>query len=153
MAGDKYAPAWTKSFPAMSQSPERARWSAKFRARWPGLTTDQQRSIYNTTDMYEAEDGCWQKICAAVRLRLGRKALRAGHSRFSSTDIITKLYGAEGDTLCAAMHANADKLNPVALGRWLNQRLVDAPIDGLVLRSARRRDKTAEYWITWGRQA
>jgi hypothetical protein len=100
--------------------------------------------------MNEAENHCWQQICTAVRLRLGRKSLRAGHARFTSADIITALpHGTEGDTLCAAMHA--DKLNAVALGRWLKERLVDAPINGLVLRSAPRRDKTAEYWITWGR--
>jgi hypothetical protein len=46
---------------------------------------------------------------------------------------------------------HADKLNAVALGRWLKDRLVDAPVNGLALRSAPRRDKTAEYWITWGR--
>ena len=65
------------------------------------------------------ENKCWQKVCAAVRLRLGRKALRAGHSRFISDDIITALAPREGDTLCAAMHA--DRLNAVALGRWLNR--------------------------------
>jgi hypothetical protein len=149
-AGDKLKPAWVKNFPVMTQSSERTRWSGKFRARWSGLTQDRQRAIYNTTNMNEAENHCWRQICTAVQLRLGRKSLRAGYFRFTSVDIITALsQRTEGDTLCAAMHA--DRLNAVALGRWLKERLVDAPINGLVLRSAPRRDKTAEYWITWGR--
>jgi hypothetical protein len=144
MAGDKHAPAWAKDF--LAQSPERARWSVKFRARWSGLKPDQQRTIYNITNMNEAENRRWQQLCAAFRFSLGRRALRAGHARFTGADIIAALSQRDGDTLCAAMHG--DRLNAVALGRWLGARLVDAPINGLVLRSARRRDKTAEYWIT-----
>jgi hypothetical protein len=90
-AGDKHAPAWAS--PAMAQSPERARWSVKFRARWSGLKPDQQRTIYNTTNMNEAENRRWQQLCAAIRLRLGRRALRAGHARFTGADIITALHG------------------------------------------------------------
>jgi hypothetical protein len=151
-AGDKCAPAWATRIPPLAQSPERARWSPKFRARWSGLTPDQQRVIYNTNDMNTAENDCWQRVCTAIRLRLGRNAVRTGRSRFTGAEIVAALgHQPEGDTLCAAMHA--DRLNAVALGRWLKERLVDAPLDGLVLRSAPRRDKTAEYWITWGRLA
>ena len=40
--------------------------------------------------------------------------------------------------------------NPISLGRWLKDRLVDATINGLVLRSARGRENSAEFWITKG---
>ena len=39
-------------------------------------------------------------------------------------------------------------LNPVSLGRWLKEHLVDAPIDGLVLRSTLGRANCAQFWIT-----
>ena len=47
-----------------------------------------------------------------------------------------------------ALHGKG--LNPVSLGRWLKERLVDAPINGRVLRSALGRENCAEFWITHG---
>jgi hypothetical protein len=44
-----------------------------------------------------------------------------------------------------AMHGKG--LNPVSLGRWLKDHLVDAPINGRVLRSATDRKKLACFWI------
>jgi len=38
-------------------------------------------------------------------------------------------------------------LNPVSIGRWLKDHLVDAPINGKVLRSATDRKKLACFWI------
>ena len=46
------------------------------------------------------------------------------------------------------MHAMHGKvLNPVSLGRWLKERLVDAPMGGRVLRSAKDRKNLASFWI------
>jgi hypothetical protein len=145
-AGDKLAPVW--ACPQTAQSPERARWSVKFRVRWSRLTSRQQQAIYNANNMNNAEDRCWKQICAATRLRLGRNVVRSGRSRFTGAEIVAALqqHTLEGETVRAATHA--DRLNQIALSRWLKERLVDAPIDGLVLRSAPRRNKTAEYWIT-----
>jgi hypothetical protein len=134
------------------QSPEEKRWSAKFRARWSALAPGLRSGIYRSNTLYDTESSRWAAICAAVRLRHGRNALRTGRARFAGAEIVAALQQTpEGETLRAATHA--DRLNTVALGRWLKERLADAPMDGLVLRSARRRDKTAEYWITWGRSA
>ena len=47
------------------------------------------------------------------------------------------------------MHRKA--LNPVSLGRWLKDHLVDAPINGLVLRARDGPRKAAsQFWITKG---
>jgi hypothetical protein len=40
----------------------------------------------------------------------------------------------------------------VSLGRWLKERVVDAPLGGLILRSAQDRQKRACFWITKGKQ-
>jgi hypothetical protein len=44
-----------------------------------------------------------------------------------------------------AMHGKGH--NPVSLGRWLKDHLVDSKIDGRVLRSANDRKKLACFWI------
>jgi hypothetical protein len=150
VAGDSCAPRWATTAPIpAAQSPERAKWSAKFRGRWSALAPDQRFAIHRTDNLHDAESRRWQLICAAVQLRLGRRALRSGQCRFTGAQIVAALQQApEGETLRAATHA--DRLNTVALGRWLKDRLVGAPVNGLVLRSKQRRDKTAEYWITRG---
>jgi putative DNA primase/helicase len=150
VVGDTRAPSWAMLTPGQTtQSSQQAKWSAKFRARWSGLAPGQQLAIYRTNNLHDAAGGRWNAICAAVRLRQGRNAVRTGAVRFTGAEIVGILqHIADGETVRAA--TRADRLNAVALGRWLNERLVDAPMIGLVLRSARRRNKTAEYWIGWG---
>jgi hypothetical protein len=150
-AGNTRAPPWARiTLGTIVQCPDQKRWSAKFRARWSALPPHLRLAVYRTDSLPDSESGRWATIRDAVRLRNGRNAVRSGLARFTGEQIVAALQViAEGETVSAAAHT--DRLNAVALGRWLNQRLVDAPIDGLVLRSARRRDKTAEYWITWGK--
>jgi hypothetical protein len=149
-AGEKHAPPWAKALAPMGPSPEQAKWSAKFRARWSRLSPDRQFELYGTSDQRKAEDDGWQRFRTSFRLRFGRETVRSGRFRCICAEITAALQSrVEGETLCAALHI--EKLNAIALGRSLNARLVDAPINGLALRSARRRDNIAEYWITSGR--
>ena len=39
------------------------------------------------------------------------------------------------------------KLGSITLGRWLISALVDAPIDGLLLRSVGDRNGVSQFWI------
>jgi hypothetical protein len=146
-AGEKHAPPWAKALAPMGSSPERTKWSAKFRARWSRLSPERQLELYGTSDQRKAEDDGWQRFHTSFRLRSGRETVRSGRFRCTSKAIAEALQcGIEGETLCAALHI--EKLNAIALGRSLNARLVDAPINGLTLRSATRRDNITEYWIT-----
>jgi Primase C terminal 2 (PriCT-2) len=134
--GNASAPPWaTLMLGPTPQSPERKRWSAKFQARAAKRLSGLQ-----------AENARWELICTAYRLRLGRSAVRSGRSRFTAAKIVAALQNMpEGDTLRAV--TRADRLSAVALGRWLKERLLDAPINGLVLRSKQGRSNTADFWI------
>jgi hypothetical protein len=148
-AGDTRAPAWAKDETGKTtQSPERKKWSTKFRKRFSALPPDLRFRIYGTGSSELAERGRWAAICKAFKARVGRNEVRSGRYRFTSAQIAGSFRDTEAETLRAATHAHAAALNAVALSRWLRERLVDAPINGLVLQSAQRRDKTAEYWIT-----
>ena len=73
--------------------------------------------------------------------------MRAGRARFTSSEIISLLPIASNNRAIVegAMHGKA--LNPISFSKWLKDRLLDAPIDGLVLRSANDRKKQACFWI------
>lgn len=135
-AGDAGAPPWaTLMLGQTPQSPERKRWSARFQARAAKRLSGLQ-----------VENARWELICTAYRLRLGRSAVRSGRSRFTAAKIVAALQNMpEGDTLRAV--TRADRLSAVALGRWLKERLLDAPMNGLVLRSKQGRSNTADFWI------
>jgi hypothetical protein len=153
VAGRKCAPEWaTDHSYTAKNSPERARWEKNFRSRWNRMTLDQRQRLYRATDLNSAESGAWERIREFVRMRCGRRDLRAGAVRFTSSEIINALPGwretsSERDIIEGAMQGKP--LNPVSLGRWLKERLVDAPINGLVLRSAQGRGNCAQFWITW----
>jgi hypothetical protein len=150
-AGSKCAPSWatTQSF-NRAKSPEQTRWEQKFRARWDRMTPDQRQHFYQTTDFAKAKAQTWERIRGLVKIRNGRTEIRAGRIRLPSSEIIKELGDSSHDYAIVegAMHGKG--LNPVALGRWLKERLVDAPIDGLVLRSEQGRGNCAEFWITKG---
>jgi hypothetical protein len=138
------APAWA-ALP--TGSPEEERWRKKFRARWGRMTPDQRRHRYQTTDLNTAENLRWRRLQERVQATFGRRELRTGHIRFTSSEILQELQSAPDDQALVdgAMHGKG--LNPVVLGRWLKDRLVDAPIGGLKLRSAQREHRT-HFWIT-----
>ena len=71
--------------------------------------------------------------------------MRAGRARFTSSEIISLLPINDRAIVEGAMHPKA--LNPISFSKWLKDRLLDAPIDGLVLRSANDRKKQACFWI------
>ena len=71
--------------------------------------------------------------------------MRAGRARFTSSEIISLLPINDRAIVEGAMHGKA--LNPISFSKWLKDRLLDAPIDGLVLRSANDRKKQACFWI------
>ena len=107
---------------------------------------------YDTTDLIEAESTEWDHLRKFVRLKSGRREVRAGRSRFTSSEIIKMLsfdpHDRAGDRAIieGAMHGK-QPLNPVSLSRWLKDRLLDAPTNGLALRSAKDRMKRECFWI------
>jgi hypothetical protein len=149
MAGNECAPVWAKTHSTHgSQSPERRRWEPKFRNRWVRMTDHERQRRFGTNILSHAEDVEWCRVQSWVRTKLGRRELRAGRRRFTTTEILLALRVEAKETVEAATTRAGGKLNPIALGRWLKDRLVDAPLGGLVLRSAQNREKRAGFWIT-----
>jgi len=84
-----------------------------------------------------------------VKFRSGRRELRAGRVRFTTSEIILLLpFGSSERAIVEG--AMPKGLNPISLPRWLKDRLVDAKISGRALRSAPGREKSAQFWITGG---
>jgi hypothetical protein len=111
------------------------------------MTPDQHQRYYHTADRNSAQTQQWGRIQDRLQAYFGRCAVCAGRIRFSSSEITHLLQSSTDDQgiVDGAMHAKG--LNPVALGRWLKDRLVDAPINGLVLRSAKDRTNTGRFWV------
>jgi hypothetical protein len=149
-ARSKFARPWAAalSFVNVAKSPEQMRWEQKFRTRWDRMTPDQRQHLYQTTDFNKAMAQTWERIRGLVKIRDGRPEVRAGRAQLTSSEIIKELGGPSSQDYAiveGAMHGKG--LNPVALGRWLKERLVDAPINGLVLRSAKDRTNTERFWV------
>ena len=91
----------------------------------------------------------WEHIGYLLRMRFGRPEVRAGRVRFTSSKILKALKARPDDQAIVegAMHCT---LNPVSLGRWLKDHLVNAPINGRTLRSALGRQNCAQFWIERG---
>jgi hypothetical protein len=142
-AGRRCAPAWANAV----NPPER--WSKKFKARWSGMAPDRLRRQFRTDYFHEAHAEAWRRIQRAAQVRAGRRELRAGGIRFTSSEIINLFSRSrDSDLVEGALHGK--RLNPISLGRWLKDHLVDAPINGRVLRSATGRENRAVFWITNG---
>jgi hypothetical protein len=148
VAGAKCAPSWTKPSLSLVNSPERVRWELKFQARWARIPVQERQRRFGTTVIREAVDTEWRRFQAQVLGALGRREIRAGRQRFTTTDILNGLTLDEKATIEGAAARMTGRLNAVALGRWLKERVVDAPLGGLVLRSAQDRQKRACFWIT-----
>lgn len=149
-AGQKFAAAWVTTPFAAVKSPERVKWEQKFRVRWNAITVNQRVRCFGTPDLVEAESRCWDRIRHQMQVRVGRRELRSGRCRFATSEIIAALRSDTADEALVegVMHATHGKaLNPVSLGRWIKERLVDAPIGGRVLRSAKNRKNLACFWI------
>ena len=149
-AGQICAPGWASTPFIGAPSPERTRWENKFRVRWNCVPPDQRQRRYRTADLTQAENQAWERLRGLVRLRFGRPEVRAGRIRLTSSEITKELQSAQDERAIVegAMHGKV--LNPVSLGRWLKEHLVDAPINGRVLRSAQGRANCAEFWIRIG---
>lgn len=147
-AGQTYAPGWASTPFIGAPSPERTKWENKFRARWSCVSPDQRKRRFQTADLATAENQAWERIRGMVRIRFGRPEVRADRARLSSSEITKELQSTPDERAIVegAMHGKG--LNPVSLGRWLKEHLVDAPIDGLVLRSTLGRANCAQFWIT-----
>jgi hypothetical protein len=147
ITGKKHAPSWSVSS-AIPTSPERARWEPKFQRRWARMSPDERRLRYGTNIFVEAQGEQWRRLGERVRAAIGRREVRAGRSRLTASDIVAAISSDESakQTLEGATHARSG-INPVSLGRWLKDRLVDAPTGGLVLRSAPCRQNCACFWI------
>jgi hypothetical protein len=143
-AGSRAA-SWTTTRCTLSKSPQRKHWELKFHARWNRMTVTNRQRHYRTGDLHEAEAQQWARIQARVRRLLGQREVRSGRVRCTTADIIGTCTPDQQAALEGATHGKG--LNPVSLGRWLKERLVDAPIDGLVLRSAKDRKNLACFWI------
>jgi hypothetical protein len=149
-AGKRFVPAWLTTPFMAAKPPERLRWEKSFRDRWNRLTPDERQRRYQTLDLNEAERSAWDRVRRLVQVRLGRRELRAGRIRFTSSQIDILLQSAPRDFAIVDGATHEKARNPVALGRWLKERLVDATFNGNVLHSARGRENSAEFWITNG---
>jgi hypothetical protein len=111
------------------------------------MTPDQHQLRYQTTDLTQAETQTWERFRRRVQLRSGRKEVRGGRVRFTTSEIISLLPSSPNERAIVegAMHGRA--LNPISRTKWLKDRLQDAPLDGRVLRSANDRKKQACFWI------
>jgi hypothetical protein len=145
-AGERCAPGWTSSW-MMTKSPERMRWESKFHARWTRMTVQDRHRRFGPIVVSAAANKEWPRIATRVQATLGRRELRAGHQRFTTAEILDVLSLGDKDIIEGATTRAGGKLNAVALGRWLKDRLVDARLGGLVLRSAQDRQKRACFWI------
>ena len=145
--GKTSAPYWAKPSFAAVKLTEQLRWEQTFRARWRLMTPDQHQRRYQTTDLNQAERQAWERFRNRIQLRSGRHEVRAGRARFTTSEIISLLPPASNERAIVegAMHGKA--LNPISFPKWLKDRLLEAPIDGRVLRSANDRKKQACFWI------
>ena len=148
--GQRTAPTWaTTTLYSGTKCPEQQKWEQKFRARWVSKP-DQLRHRYRTNDLNAAAAQSWEHVRSLVRIRCGRREVRAGRIRFTSAALVAALdvrAGLSSERAIVEGAMQGKPLNPVSLGRWLKERLVDAPIDGRVLRSALGREKCATFWI------
>ena len=92
------------------------------------------------------EERAWRRIRHALETRLGRPAVRSGRFRMSSSDLILELE-TTGERAIFEGVLHGKSINPVSIGRWLKEHLVNAPLNGLVLRSSSERRKMAQFWI------
>jgi hypothetical protein len=143
-AGRKFAPGWATT---PTSSAERLKWEANFRVRWNRMTADERDRRYHTNSLGEAERDTWQRLQSQIQVRAGRRELRAGRARLTSLEISNALRATQDEQAIVegAMHGKG--LNPVSLGRWLKDHLVDAPFNGRILRSATNRKNLACFWI------
>jgi hypothetical protein len=123
-AGEKCAPA----------TPQWNRWHAKFHARWARMTPNEQARRYGTQVFTEAKNIAWQRLSTRIQTAIGQREVRSGRARFTAAEIMAALPSDQEKILDGATQGKG-ALNPIALGRWLSARVVDAPLGGLVLRS------------------
>jgi hypothetical protein len=109
------------------------------------MTLDQRQQRYQTINFDTAKHHGWERIRYLVQIRCGRREIRAGRVQLTSSEIIKALSDDDQAIVEGAMHGRG--LNPISLGRWLKERLVDAPINGLVLSSAKDRTNTERFWV------
>jgi len=133
---------------AFMKSPERLKWEQRFSARWNRMAPDQRQRQYGTLSLKDTTDKEWQRFKDSVHFRFGRGELRSGRIRFTSSKIFSLLQSESNKKAIVegAMHGKG--LNPISLSKWLKDHLVDAPIGGRVLRSARGRENSAQFWVT-----
>ena len=148
-AGRKCTPSWAATPFIASKSTERSKWEEVPQNFSPELFF-VARSASAGGDFTQAANQAWERICGSVLTRCGRREVRAGRIRLTSSEITKALDLAPDDQAVVEGALHGKGLNPVSLGRWLKERLVDAPINGRVLRSALGRENCAEFWITHG---
>ena len=149
LAGRRRGPAWVTAEPGLLSAKQPARkvkWQTQFLLRCGGLTPEERQWRWGTTEHNQAELIAWQRVKTAMLTRLGRPEVRAGRAKFWSSEI---LFAADHElqTSLQAMLPKEATLGSITLGRWLKNGLVDAPIDGLVMRSTQDRNGVSRFWI------
>jgi hypothetical protein len=152
LAGRKRAPSWATAALALGTTPQQIKWEQTFHGRWARLTPQDQQRRYGTTDPAVAVAQQWERLRELVIIRSGRPEVRSGRASFRTSEIIKGLQfesmAEERAVLEGVTGVVAGKsLNPVSLGRWLKNHLVDAPVNGLVLRSAEDRSGYQCFWV------
>jgi hypothetical protein len=133
-----------------TNSKRKLKWQLNFRSRWKRMTPDQRRRRYQMNDEEKAEGKSWEDIRKLLQFRFARRELRAGRIRFTGSEIISLLVYQQTEKAILEGAMNGKGLNPISLGKWLKDRLVNAPIGGRILRSERGRQNCAEFWVTNG---
>jgi Primase C terminal 2 (PriCT-2) len=136
----KRAPAWVE---ARMES-----FRTEFFLRRGNMTPARRGQRWGAGKKPRAADVAWKDVAYRLRQRYARSEVRAGRIKFSSSDIIIETN--EHDELQASLQAMLPReatLGAITLGRWLRAQLVDAPIDGLVMRSTQDRNGVSRFWV------
>ena len=119
----------------------------RFLQRWERMTAARRRR-WEVSRNPRAGDLAWEEHVKARWLsRYWRSEIRAGRTRFSTSEILLDA-DHELNSALLAMLPKETTLGSITLGRWLKSGLVDSVIDGLVIRSVQSKAKgLAQFWI------
>ena len=121
----------------------------KFFQRWKHMTPARRQRWGDPSEPRERGSEAWENVVRtppAAAIRALRSTGRTGQILKQRDPGWSRQHSELHATLQAMLPREAT-LGSITLGRWLKNGLVDAPIDGLVMRSAQDRKGVAQFWI------
>jgi hypothetical protein len=154
-AGKKHAPAW--AIEELLPMSDETKWPDRF---WPWLhkhrnrlpSDERNRRYVDPDKITQSEKEAWHRIQHRAQMQYGHSKVRSGQARFSTKDIMKICVGDEDREVLQAALPKGHTLNSVSLGRWLQNQLVDAPIEGLVMRYISGQGRMAYFWIEYAKK-